>query len=179
MVARAAGPRGVIEISRVIEDPRNRSPPRTEHRAAIPCRAQEKRRRVLSITHKFFDQMLESHRDSASKPRVGAKRERLPWVSRCFLTTPPRVATGSANTPKQTATHDGVVNSMGFSQGNSFLPTLGFEAQSRWDRDRSIPNLWVMLRALYSFSAPDGVGRIPAGVETPSGGIDFAIPVRC
>jgi len=42
---------------------------------------------------------------------------------------------------------------------------VGFEAESLWDSTRWTINLWVTLRALYSFFAPD-LDEIPGSHGT-------------
>ncbi len=61
------------------------------------------RRHLLSITDTFlfygFDCRAVSQRDSASKPRVGMRHERLPWVS-CTNSDNPKVGCGSEFRPE-------------------------------------------------------------------------------
>ncbi len=70
----------------------------------------------------------ESQRDSGSKPKVA--RHELPWVSAAHVNNPNGVAARRIN---RGATPLGLKNFTATTQGSSFLATLGWMTQSRWD----------------------------------------------
>src|SRR5678815_2669170 len=73
---------------------------------------------------------LESQRDSATKPRVA--RNELPWGNGPKDKNPNGVS-ALMNVHRGVATPLGLWFCAPLTQGSSFLATLGFETQSRWD----------------------------------------------
>jgi hypothetical protein len=71
---------------------------------------------------------VESQRDSGSKPRVA--RHELPWENAPLTDNPNGVA---ARQHKRDTTPLGLKTFTHSTQGSSYLATLGFEPESRWD----------------------------------------------
>src|SRR6266496_1526901 len=89
----------------------------------------------------FGNSEAESQKDSSAKPRV-AKNE-LPWEKCVEATNPNGVAVLRR---KPAATPSGLKSMRQATQGSSFLATLGWRTQSRWDsRTAGFPALRLML----------------------------------
>ena len=73
----------------------------------------------------------ESQRDSVPKPRV-AESARLPWDTRRHSSQPRRGCVHPRATNRLNPVGIEIVFTP-VSQGSSFLATLGFEPESRWD----------------------------------------------
>ena len=76
----------------------------------------------------------QSQRDCVAQPRVA--RNELPWVTAGRIFNPNRVV---SRLPHRAATPLGLWTCDALSQGSSFLATLGFEPESRWDSSLEFP----------------------------------------
>jgi hypothetical protein len=90
----------------------------------------EKRRAAVGESRRF----LQSQRDCGAQPRVG--RNDLPWVTAGKVFNPNGVVPRS----HRAATPLGLWACDLLSQGSSFLATLGFKPESRWDSSLKFPN---------------------------------------
>jgi hypothetical protein len=81
-----------------------------------------------ALRHAFGHSNDESQRDSGSKPKVA--RNELPWVGASHINNPNGVA---GRQRKRGATPLGLRTFTATTQGSSFLATLGWMTQSRWD----------------------------------------------
>ncbi len=90
----------------------------------------EKRRAAVGESRRF----LQSQRDCGAQPRVG--RNDLPWVIAGKVFN----ANGVVPRPHRAATPSGLGACDLLSQGSSFLATLGFKPESRWDSSLEFPN---------------------------------------
>ena len=92
-----------------------------------------------------FAAVLQSQRDCVFQPRVA--RHELPWVIFVLVFNPNGVVArllGRAITPL------GLFASHPFSQGSSFLATLGYESESLWDSTAQILEDIQLLVRSYS-----------------------------
>jgi hypothetical protein len=86
-----------------------------------------------------FDFILQSQRDCILQPRVA--RNELPWVlvQQIFSTaTRLRRLLSSGHPRISTQPRWGCNSFRGFTQGSSFLATLGYAPESRWDSGREM-----------------------------------------
>ena len=90
----------------------------------------EKRRAAVGESRR----VLQSQRDCGAQPRVG--RNDLPWVTAGKVFNP----NGVVPRPHRAATPLGLGAYDLLSQGSSFLATLGFKPESRWDSSLEFPN---------------------------------------
>jgi len=89
---------------------------------------------------------FQSRRDCVLQPRV-VESARLPWVSAARIFNPNGVASRRA---LSAATPLGLLANGPLSQGSSFLATLGFEPESRWDSSSAFPRHTTSQRSRFS-----------------------------
>src|SRR6185436_15327748 len=113
-----------------------------------------------------------SQRDCILQPRVA--RNELPWEAGYEVDINPNGV--AAPGVVVAATPLGLKRKLNeFTQGSSFLATLGYLTESRWDSAKRTPDLWVMHRSwtealLRRFRLAEGRGRFSrAGARCESG----------
>src|SRR6266568_391397 len=88
---------------------------------------------------------LQSRRDCVTQPRVA--RNELPWVKRPMIHNPNGVAAWFYFRGRRPQPFQGCLRWRPFSQGSSFLASLGFIAESLWDSPLSVTHSNMSVRS--------------------------------